>query len=62
METTVMKEIVLGNSAKPFDMVIVPDYETRRLSAVHIIRDELIRVEPITSATSKYPVMINVIE
>ena len=31
----------MGNSAKPSGTIVVPDTEIRKLSAVHIIKDEL---------------------
>lgn len=52
----------MGSSARPSEVVVIPDLVVRRLSAVHVIKDELVRVAPITSVSYKYSVMIKVIE
>jgi hypothetical protein len=52
----------VSSSAKPSQIVVVPDAEVRKLSAAHIIKDELVRLGPKTSVSCKYSVVIKVIE
>jgi len=62
MEIICLEEEALSSSAKPSETVVVPNFKVRGLSAAHVIKDELVRVAPPTSVSSKYSVMIKVIE
>ena len=62
MEIIHVEEEPLGSSAKPSEIVVIPDSTIRKLSAVHVVKDELLRIAPTTSVSSKYSIMIKVIE
>jgi hypothetical protein len=52
----------MGSSARPSEIVVIPDSEVKKLSAAHIMKGELVRVGPLTSVSCKYSVVIKVIE
>lgn len=52
----------VSSSAKPSQIVVIPDTEVRKLSAAHIMKEELVRLGPTTSVSCKYSVVIKVIE
>jgi hypothetical protein len=62
MEIIYLEEESLSNSAKPSEIVVIPNSQVRRLSAAHIIKDELVLVVPKTSVSCKYSIAIKVNE
>jgi len=50
----------VGNSAKPSDTWNIPNYPIRMPTATHTIKQENIRVEPTTSVSDKYTILIEV--
>jgi hypothetical protein len=52
----------VGSSAKPSQTIFVPDSEVRKLSAAHLITDELFRTGCETSASCKLSIQIKIVE